>query len=78
MLRRNVKELVTINADMLLWMAFTDGARDVVLSYARRWQGGERNWSAIVVKQDGTLLDGRHRLCAAFVLGHDTIETTCC
>jgi hypothetical protein len=76
-MQRNVKELVRLNAENLVWILLTDKQREIVISYAQRWSGGERNWQPIAVKQNGEILDGRHRLLAAFFLGLATIETIC-
>jgi hypothetical protein len=74
MTNRKVKDLLTTNASLLVWMLLTSGQPESVKEYAARWQAGER-WPGIVLNAKNELLDGAHRLCAAYLLGHETIDT---
>jgi hypothetical protein len=70
---RNVAELITQNASRLCVVLLH--SREPVFVFAERWKNGER-WPPIILYPNGILDDGAHRLLAAFLLGHETIETT--
>jgi hypothetical protein len=72
---KNVQALLTANAPKLVWMLLTDEQQlKTIRSFADRFKSGER-WPAIIVDGRDELLDGAHRLCAAYLLGMETIET---
>jgi hypothetical protein len=66
-----LKTIVEHNAALLLHVALHDRAK--VERYARRWEAGEK-WPAIRFRY-GIIMDGFHRVCAALLLKHTTIES---
>ena len=67
----SVWEIASKNAANIIWLLTHQHA--MIRDYANRWLAGER-WESITLNDEGLVTDGSHRLCAAILLGHDTIS----
>lgn len=69
----NVKDLVRQNAIQLVALALEAKDRERVEGFVKRWQQGE-HWSPIRAHETGYVVDGQHRLLAAVMMNHQTID----
>jgi hypothetical protein len=71
---RSVKELINCNDDLGTNEGiFTDCIEDVTPEYRKKAFETSLNYP-IIIKEDGSIVDGSHRLAKAFFLKHKTIR----